>query len=394
VNISKSARIALIGLGISAIYAISTSSISERSFDVEIEAAKPRPVRTTILASGEISFINSVDLRPEITGVVSTVHVEPGAYVKRGDLLLEFDQSTLSADLRQQTANIEMQRAAVSRSKEALNRANRQATRFEAMHARQLVSRDSYDAIRTEADIAEHDYRIAIQNLEMASAVRDRTEEFLRKTLIRAPFDGQIIDVAIKQGETAVTGITNIAGSQLLTIADTRDVVADVFIDEIDVGRVRIGQQVEVDVVAFPDTKLRGEITALNLAAEPKQTTESLKYKAQVSFPKSTRLPVRKRMTVRAEIIVSSQETDVSVPLRAVLREAGAGGQKKSHYVFTVVDGRARKRSIEIGRSDDEFQVVAEGVAEGDAVVVGPYQVLKDLRDGDKVSALDGTKAD
>jgi HlyD family secretion protein len=386
VDMSKSIRIGLIVVGIAAIYAVSALSMSGKTTEVEVGSVEAKPVRTTILASGEISFVNSVDLRPEITGVVSKVNVKAGTFVRSGDILLEFDQSTLNAELRQQTANIVMQQASVMRSKEAMSRARRQAARSKEIHDRQLISRDSYDEIVTTAELAAYDYRIASQNLEMAAALRERIDENLRKTVIRAPFDGRVIDVAIKQGETAVAGITNIAGSQLLTLADTRDVVANLFIDEIDIGRVRLGQKVEVDIVAFPGKKLVGEIAELSLAAEPKQNSESLKYEAQVSFPNGTQLPVRKRMTVRAEIVVSSENADLSVPLRAVLREPG-GGQEPHHFVFVVVDGRARKKSIELGRSDDEYQVIESGVKRGDSLVVGPYQTLKGLKDGDTVAA-------
>ena len=92
-------------------------------------------------------------------------------------------------------------------------------------------------------------------------------------------------------------------------------------------------------------------------------------------------------MTVRAEVVVSSGESDVAVPLRAILTDAAASGEEKHSYVYAVVGGRARKKPVQLGRSDDEYQVIRSGLAPDDKRVLGPYQVLRQLQDGDGVIA-------
>ncbi len=381
-------RAALAASVFAGIYALSAFSSSDARHEVELGVAEARVVRTTILASGEIEFLNSVELRPEITGVVSTVHVALGQSVHRGDVLMTFDQNTLQAELRQQNANVAVAEASVARARAVTARSNRRQERSNSIYAQRLLSRDSFDEISTEADLSALDLKIATQNLEQAIALRARIEEALRKTVIRAPSDGQVIEVAIKEGETAVAGITNFAGSHLLTLADTGKVKAKIYVDEMDVGRVEVGQAVEIDVIAFSDRRLQGRVEGISLAAAPRQNSEGLKYEATVAIDDARDLPVRRGMTARAEIVVTSGQADLTVPLRAVMGDGTVGGERNS-YVYAVVDGRARRKWIETGRSDDEYQVVAKGLEAGESLVVGPYQALRDLGDGDFVSSAD-----
>lgn len=384
---SKRIRLCLIGAVIVSVLVSARLFTPSQTRVVEIGEVEVRPVRTTVLASGSVAFVRTVDLRPEITGRVSRIAVKMGDFVKQGDILLEFDPSTLQAELSRQTASIAAQQGMIRRASDSLDRAERHAQRGREIFERQLMSQDGYDDILTTANLARHDLQIQRDNLQMAVAMRRSIEESLGKTVIRAPFDGQVVDVAIKIGETAVAGITNIAGSQLLTLADTGDVVADLLVDEVDVGRLAIGQPVEVDVVALGERRLNGTIAEIGLAAQPKQGNEALKYKARVAFPSVNDAAVLKDMTVRAEVVVAGGEPASAVPLRALLSEPAGRGERRYH-LFVIEGNRVRKRMVEIGRADDEFQVVSTGVKPGDRFVVGPYEQLRAMKDGDLVRSI------
>lgn len=384
---SKRARLGLIGAVIVIILVAARLLAPTQTQAVEIGQVQVRPVRTTVLASGSVAFVRTVELRPEITGRVSRIAVSMGDFVKQGDILLEFDPSTLQAELSRQTASIAAQQGMLRRANDSLDRADRHAQRSREIFERQLMSRDGYDDIQTTANLARHDLQIQRDNLKMATAMRRSIEENLGKTVIRAPFDGQVVDVAIKIGETAVAGITNMAGSQLMTLADTQDVVADLLVDEVDVGRLAIGQPVEVDVVALGERRMTGKVAEIGLAAQPKQGNEALKYKARVAFPAMDTAGVLKDMTVRAEVVVAAGQAAPAVPLRAILSEPLGRGERR-HHLFVVEGNRARKRVVELGRADDEFQVVSAGVSAGDRFVVGPYEQLRHLKDGDIVRSV------
>ncbi len=380
---SKAARLGLISALIIAVLLASRLFSPAQARSVELGNVEVRLVRTTVLASGSVAFVRSVDLRPEITGRVSRIAVAMGDFVKKGDVLMEFDQSTLQAELSRQTASIAAQQGMIRRANDTLARADRHAKRSREIFDVQLMSRDGYDEVQTTAKLARHDLQIQQENLHMALAIRRAVQESLGKTVIRAPFSGQVVDVAIKIGETAVAGITNIAGSQLLTLADTGDVVADLLVDEVDVGRLAIGQAAEVNVVALADRVLTGKVSEIGLAAQPKLGNEALKYKARVAFPSTAAtVGVLKDMTVRAEVVVSRSESATTVPLRSVLSEPLARGERRYH-IFVADANRARKRIVELGRADDEFQVISTGVKKGERIVLGPYEVLRELKDGD-----------
>jgi HlyD family secretion protein len=240
-------------------------------------------------------------------------------------------------------------------------------------------------------DLAKVELRASRETLEQASALLSQAREHLAKTEVRAPIDGTVTAVPIKIGETAVASATGIAGSSLMTIADVASIMAEVNVDEADIARVAVGQQAKVFPAAFPDQPVTGRVESVAMApkamlgAQAQGRTYVVKLRLN-----DAKLALRSGMTCRVEIVVGNGAARPAVPIQAVLSEEIPGAKDKvkhTNYVFVVQDGKVKKTTVELGLSDDANQEVTKGVTVGQTIAVGPARLLRELHDGDAVTA-------
>ena len=271
-----------------------------------------------------------------------------------------------------------------------------------------MIADSAIDDARYAVELAKIDLRNSRSRLEQVDAIVKQANERLAKTNIRAPISGTITALNIKVGETAVASQVSIAGSSLMTIANTDTMITEVNIDEADIGKVAVGQEVAIHTAAYPEVPIRGVVLAIPLS--PKQNASpqgqgsasmARNYNIKVKLADSKGLSLRPGMTCRAEIFTSSSGKSLSLPLQAVLSNndettelAPKKGDKKKkvevkteNYVFVNKDGKAEKRIVTIGISDDNQQQILTGVTAGDPVITGPYKILRHLKPGDKVTS-------
>ncbi len=374
--------------------------------EAELAAVQKLEIHPSILATGNLVFRQEVQLSAEVIGKVAAVLVKEGDQVKRGQILLKLDPTVYLAEVAQQEASRRNAAIAIERSQINLANQQRGLERTGQLYKAKYIDISKYDDSVHQVDVAKVDLRASRETLEQASAMLLQARERLAKTEVRAPIDGTVTAVPIKVGETAVASATGIAGSSLMTIADVGSIMAEVNVDEADIARVAVGQQAKVFPAAFPDQPLIGKVESVAMApksAMPGAQSQGRNYvvKLRLDDPK---LALRSGMTCRVEIVVGSSAAKPAVPIQAVLSEeiaAGARDKDKDHvkntsYVFVVQDGKARKTQVELGLSDDANQEVTKGLAPGQTIAVGPARLLRELRDGDAVSAkkLDAKVAD
>lgn len=367
----------------------------EPAREAELAAVQKLEIHPSILATGNLVFRQEVQLSAEVIGKVAAVQVKEGDHVARGQILLKLDPTVYLAEVAQQEAS--RRNAAIAIERAQINLANQQRglDRTGQLYKAKYIDISKYDDAVHQVDVAKVDLRASRETLEQASAMLSQAREHLAKTEVRAPIDGTVTAVPIKIGETAVASATGIAGSSLMTIADVGSIMAEVNVDEADIARVAVGQQARVFPAAYPDQPVTGKVESVAMAprsAMPGAQSQGRSYvvKLRLDDPK---LALRSGMTCRVEIVVGSSAAKPAVPIQAVLSEEVAGiGKDKEHvknasYVFVVQDGKAKKTQVELGLSDDANQEVTKGLAPGQTIAVGPARLLRELRDGDAVSA-------
>ena len=379
---------------------------SEPARIVETDKIGYRDIKSSILASGHLLYEEQVLLSPEVIGKVSTIFVKEGQQVVKGDLLLHLDDQSYRAEVAQQEAAVRQQRIAIEQQQLNVQNQENQFKRKIELHKMKMIADLQIDDARYAVDAAKIELRNNRSRLEQVEAILKQSNERLAKTTIRAPISGTITALDIKVGETAVASQVSIAGSSLMTIANTSTMMTEVNVDEADIAKVVVGQEVAIHTAAYPDVAIRG--TVLTIPLSPKQsapgqatTSQARNYNIKVKLDDTKKLSLRPGMTCRAEIFTASSGKSLALPLQAVMSNndesvelAPKNGDKKSkvevkteNYVFLNKDGKAEKRIVTIGVSDDSQQEILSGVVAGDAVITGPYKILRHLKQGDKVSA-------
>jgi HlyD family secretion protein len=405
----KKLFIAIFIIAFAAAFYVNQSKNSSEVF-VRTEAAKIEEIKTSILASGTLIYKDQVQLRSEVIGQVNELFIEEGDAVKKNQVLMVLDQRSFSADVEQQQAYVRIQTIAIERQKKQLENTNAKWLRNKNLFERKMIGQDAFELIDNQHDLAKIDLRSRQEALTQAQATLDKALERFEKTVFRSPIDGIATSVDIKIGETAISGTTNIAGSNLITIADPASILVEVEVDEADIANILLNQNVDVFAVAFPDDPLKGRVTSIATSAKRASSRDGLSFTVKILLENDESIDVRPGMSCRAEIFTKVKGDTIAIPMQAVVYDeveseesevrvrGGSRGVrfgardnlKMTSHVFVVVDGVASKRDVKLGISNDELQGITEGIDKGDVVVIGPARLLNKLNDGDPVSLKQG----
>jgi HlyD family secretion protein len=222
-----------------------------------------------------------------------------------------------------------------------------------------------------------------------ADAVLGEAREQLGKTDIRSPMAGTVVALPIKVGETAIPSTSSLAGAQLVRIADTSAIQAELKVDEADIARIGVGQHADIYAAAFPDKAIAGEVVRISLAPTIEGMGRAYKVTLSLSVPKGMQL--RSGMSVRADIHLGGGDLRLAAPVEAIASETGADGKTK-RFVWRVTQGSARRAYVTTGISDDRLEEITGGLSNGDRIVVGPAESLRLLADGDPVRQRTGAE--
>lgn len=356
---------------------------------VETEALASRLIRSSVLASGKVTFDTKASLTSEITGIVSSVKVSEGQRVRKGDLVLVLRDDVYAASAEQARAAVRVQAAAVERARFTVARRQRQYTRYKELLDRKLMAEDAFEDSELNYQVAVVDLSSSQAALAQARAQSEQAAETLDKTRIYSPIDGVITSIDLKEGETAIPSVGGIAGSVLMTIANPQSIYIEVNVDEADIGAVHPGDEATIVAVAFADRPLKGHIESIATSAKVAQGRQGLSFAVKIRLDDLQGLELRDGMSCRAEIFTRSGAAALAAPLRSIQVEENRKAGTSQHYVFVARDGVARRVAVSTGLSDDNFQQISGDIKPGEKVILGPDKVLQALDDGDPVVPQD-----
>lgn len=355
---------------------------------VEVQTVATRVITPTILASGSLTYQTEVRMVSEVMGRVKSLYVKEGDAVKAGTVLLRLDPATVQAQVDALEAGLRQSRLAIERQRVALEAIETKWKRYAQLRESGVIDANTYDEIRAQRDQSRVELNSTEQQALQTEAQLKQAREQLAKTVLLAPIDGRVTQLTIKVGETAVPSATSIAGSDLLTIADTSNLYAEVAVNETDVARVVPGQEARIVPAAFPDKAWTGVVETV--AVSPRQVQGQGKtYPVKIRLNATDDMQFHTGMSCRAEIATRGVDATpvVAVPVQSVrYEEADERDQPARASVFVVEDGRARKRPVETGVADDSHIAIGKGLEAGAKLVVGPARVLRFLNDGDRVA--------
>ena len=377
---------------------------------VNVEQAKIEEIKSSILASGTLIYKEQIELRSEVIGQVSEMLVEEGDRVIKDQVLMRLDPRTFNADVEQQQAYVRIQTIAIERQKQELKNITSKWQRNKNLFERKIIGQDAFELIENQYALARIDLRSREEGLTQAQATLDKAMDRLEKTVFRSPIDGIATSVDIKLGETAISGTTNIAGSNLITVADPSSILVEVLVDEADIANIEIDQSADVFAVAYPDQALKGTVQSIATSAKRSSYRQGLSFTVKILLEVTADIDIRPGMSCRAEIFTKIKQDTIAVPIEAIVFEdeadessalnseqdsegvtvrAAADNLNATSHVFVLIDGKVSKRNVELGISNDRLQEITSGLAVDDKVVIGPARALSKLKEGDSVKEIE-----
>ncbi|MDF2633223.1 MAG: efflux transporter, family, subunit [Pelosinus sp.] len=284
-----------------------------------------------VSATGTISAVNSVDVSSRVTGLISEVRVKENDMVKKGDVLVVLDDTTIKAQISQYQAQMANYAAIYERSQ-----------KLAAIGAEPL---QQLDTDRT--------------NYLVAQSTYNSNASQLGYYIITAPIDGMVIGTPTPAGQTVAQGIST--PQVIMTIADMSKMQIKVLVDESDIGRVLTGQEVSFTVDSYATQTFTGKVTRISRSATTSSNVVYYPVYVDVESAQSLLYPT---MTARVTIKVGESKNVLVAPLAAVKEEKG---QK---YVQLMVNGKAQNAPVSVGLSDEEKVEIRSGLNEGDSIIL------------------------
>ena len=410
----------------------------EQGEEVTSEKVQLRTITESVNASGKVYPEVEVKVSPDISGEVVSLFVEEGDKVTKGQVLAKIyadiyasqkDQAT--ATVNQFQAQFENIKASLSGLKTSYENTKATYDRYKKLLGDKIVSRSEFEQTEQSYRAAESNYNSALQSIKSGAAqiqgVRaqlSRAEKDLARTTMTAPMDGIISSMSVKKGERVV-GTAQMAGTEMMRVADMKSIEVRVDVGENDITKVKIGDTAIVEVDAYNNRKFKGVVYKIAnpvsaAAAVAASVTEVANYKVHIRLDptsyedlikENSKFPFRPGMTASADIQTKSKRNVISVPLNAVTTRDKEGNGKETKVSTSVSNNNSNAPA---SKNDDVNEVVfvlqkdnkvkmvkvktdiqdlnyieVAGVKVGDEVITGPYStVSKMLKDGTLVKVV------
>jgi HlyD family secretion protein len=365
---------------------------SQREKTVKVTVAKVGTTDLTsiISASGEVKPKKNVEISALVPGRIIKIGVKEGDIVKAGDFLLKLDSTQYEALAEGNRASIRSFRAQLIQEEARFRKDKGAYERQKRLFDEQLISFDQLETAKLQYDVSAAQVRGIKSQIENAEASLKSTMDNLNKTTFVSPIDGMITSLRVEEGEMAIIGTMNNPGTVLLTIADLSVMEVEVEVDETDVFGVQLDQAANVRVDAYPDTVFKGKITEIGSSALQKTTAatqESKDFKVVVTLDDPAH-KLKPGLSASADVITAEKKGVLAVPISSlVLREKPAEGKDKKsgeeeEGVFAVEAGRVKFRTVVKGITGGMNIEIVSGLKEGQEIVTGPYNALRELKDG------------
>lgn len=402
--------------------------------EVAVEKSANRSIIETVTASGKINPQTEVKLSSEVSGEVIQLNVQEGDSVVKGKLLCVINPSIYEAIVTQTLASVNQAKASLASSrassiqaKAAYDNAKRNFDRNQSLYNDKVISEMEFEGSKLQYEQAEANYSTAKEQVNAASfsvqsaeAQLSQAIDNLAKTKIFAPMSGIVSLVNVKLGERVV-GTAQMAGTEIIRIADLANMQAEVDVNENDVLRIALGDTAEIEVDAYLKKKFIGVVSqisysATNTISQAISSSQATNFTVKMNILKDSyadlikpelgkRFPFRPGMSATVDIKTETKTNILTVPIQSVTtREAGQLDESKAktakkdedekkdlrEIVFVVASGKVTAKEVKTGLQDANYIEILSGLAPGEEVVKAPFKLIsKTLKNGDIIKVVD-----
>ncbi|MBD1425995.1 efflux RND transporter periplasmic adaptor subunit [Sphingobacterium arenae] len=395
---------------------------------VAVDEVTEKTISELVSASGKVQPEFEVKLSSEVSGEIIELNVREGQVVKRGDILCRVKPDLLQSSYDQVVAMVSQQKAQLAAAQQMLKQQEASLINAEAIYNRSLELFNKKVISASEMDKAKADYEVARATVEsqrqqvevsrfgvnQSQAQLQEAGNSLSRTTIYAPSDGVVSLLSIELGERVV-GTAQMAGTEIMRIANMATMEVNVEVNENDINRVKVGNEATIEVDAFQGRKFKGLLTEISssstsagsetVATTAEQVTnfnvkvriETSSYEDLIDDDNKNSSPFKPGLSATVQIHTKSDKGLV-VPIQAVtVRENtnkadSVDNADVKEYVFILKGDVVDMTEVTTGIQDDNNIIVKSGLKAGDKVVSRPFNAIsKILQDGTRVKEVDAS---
>ena len=362
--------------------------------EVRLFTIEMKDLVESIPANGKVRPVIEVSITPDVSGEIVELNCREGDNVSKGDVLVKIRQDVYISMVERAEAVLNAARSDYLQQKAQFKQAEINFKRNKILFNENVISAAEYETSQLNYEIAREQLTAAQYGVSSGRAALKEATENLTKTVICAPMDGTISMVAVKIGERVV-GTSQMAGTEIMRIADLSDMEVVVDVNENDILKLNSGNSAKIDIDACPGQLFEGIVTqiansATNLYSNFEQVTTfevriGIKCDTTAGVKSPSMLPFRPGMSARVTIVTGQRTDIVTVPIEAVFI-------RNSFECVWKVDERNTVHATPVMSGIQDFSSIEiiSGLEPGNRIVAGPYAaVSKELEEGMKVR---GTK--
>ena len=410
--------VAIVAVIITVLVTLKSKGIIGKTEDgKEVETAKADEITIveTVSATGKIQPEVEVKISSQVSGEIIELPVKEGQVVKKGQLLVKINPDLYTSGLNRSVSNYSGTKSGLSQADASFREAEASYERNKKLYEKGIISKSDWDKAIASFEVAKANKQTAYYNVQSASASVKEAKDNLGRTTIYSPNDGTISKLSVELGER-ILGTQQMAGTELLRVANLNNMEVEVDVNENDIVKVHIGDSTKIQVDAYLKKEFKGLVTSISNSSSTATTADQVtNFKVKVRILKesyqdliagkpASYSPFRPGMTATVDIITKRKEKVLGVPISSVVIKSDTAAVKKMEVksddankiktksdkkfecVYVKDGNKAKIRIIKTGIQDDTNIEVISGLKKGDEIITGPYTtVTKDLNSGDKV---------
>ncbi len=348
---------------------------------IEVHVTTPEmgSISESIPANGKVRPVSEIYISPDVSGEIVEIFFQEGDFVHKGELLLKIKPDIYMSILEQSTAALKIAQTQFSQQQATLNQASLHFERCKLLYEKGVISLSEYEDSEVQHTIARQGMETAGFQIQSAKASVKEARENLAKTSIYSPMEGTITQLLVGKGERVV-GTSQMAGTQIMRIADMSQMEVVVEINENDIFKISEGDSATIRLDAFRGVEFDGLVTQIaNTSKRGGYTSEQI-ASFEVNIMIMGHIPqLKPGMSASATIYTEKKDNIITIPLRCI---------NSNGCIFVIKNNNAsvEERKVTTGIQDLHNIEILKGVGLDEKVVIAPYEAInKNLTDNGKV---------
>jgi len=399
----------------------------EVGFEVNTQKVELKTITETVSASGKIQPEVEVKISPDVSGEIVDLFVKEGQEVKKGEVLCKINpllyisnKERTEASVNTTKANLANSKARLVQSKAVFVNTELTFNRNKKLFDQGAISEAEFENSKSQYESAKADVEAAAQtvsasdfNIKNAVASLEEANNNLDRTIIRSPVDGKVSKLNVEKGERVV-GTSQMAGTELLRIANLNEMEVVVDVNENDIVKIHLNDTTLIEVDAYLGQKFKGIVTSIANSANTNGTSADQitnfevkirilrdSYSHLLNNKQDNNSPFRPGMTATVDIQTKTIKNVLAVPIEAVTLRTDTTSENKTNkknkkeedeeekdknnkeeaieLVFIFNNGKSLIKPVKTGIQDNNFIKILSGISKGDEVIVGPYKTVSKL---------------